>query len=350
MRRTAVNLRRSGTLQAQMERPHAASNTSPPSPVDNEEDFNDEDRFNTEEYQYALLQQQQQQQNALKQASGHYTPTNDVGRNSPWSMNANANSNWVYGPGLSAGSTTDSQSSIDEVQRALSSLELSSPGLVQGQTFNGNGAQGFLPPRLNQQGGTIGQGTSIRRPEVGANGLNDVNIGLNQRAGGKLQLNTTDIDVGIKSGPSSASTNVPTIGHGFGQRRGSNASGWGDTEKRSLSTRSSNSNLQYSARGYDASNLPPNPPIPAHYLNQQDSSAQAGGRVGSPFTPNQQGSLALGVQQQQHFISPIDVPSLISAKGYNPSSFDCRPPFVSSLSFCDQNSLRFTDIIRHDTS
>ena len=341
MRRTAVNLRRSGTLQAQMERPHAASNASPPSPVDNEEDFNDEERFNNEEYQYALLQQQQQQQSALKQAAGHYTPGNDVGRHSPWSMGANANSNWGYGAGISAGSTTDSQSSLDDVQRALSSLEISNTGLVQGQSFNGNGNQGFLPPRLNQQGGAIGQASSIRRPDVGAaNGLNDgnnLNVGLTQRAGGKLQLNTTDIDVGLKSGPSSASTNVPTIGHGFGQRRGSNASGWGDAEKRPLSARSSNSNLQYSARGYDASSLPPNPPIPAQYLNQQDTPVQ-GGRVGgtTPFTQNQQGSLAIGLQQQQQqqqqqFISPIDVPTLISAKGYNPSSFDCRPAFVRLL-------------------
>ena len=44
-----------------------------------------------------------------------------------------------------------------------------------------------------------------------------------------------------------------------------------------------------------------------------------------------------GLQQQPQVLdpaailsSPIDVPSMIAQKGYNPANFDTRPPFVSS--------------------
>jgi YTH domain-containing family protein len=326
-RRTAINLRRSGTLQAQIERPHAASSASPPSPVDNEEDFTEEDRFNDEEYQRALLQQQQQQQNALRQGTGQYTPNNTMGRSSPWSMN---NNDWRYGAGISPGNVSDTQSALDDVQRALSALELSNAGLSQTQGLSGNIGQAILPPRLNQQGLAINQPSAIRRPEPGglAEG-NGLGSSIGQMPGSRLQLNT-DLDVSLKSGPSSASTNVPSIGHGFGQRRGSNANGpWEQQNDRPLSSRSSNPNLQYSARNYDASSLPPNPPIPVQYLNQQENQSQIprSGAV-SPLGQNQQGNVGLGGQQLSQFFSPIDVPSLITAKGYNPSSFDCKPAYV----------------------
>ena len=339
-RRMAVNLRRSGTLQAQIERPHAASSASPPSPLDNEEDFQEEERYNDNEYHYTLLQQQQQQQgNAYNQSSGNYTPTSSLGRNSPWSVSSNANE-WKYG------GTNNGSSAIDDVQRALSALELSgaSPS-QQNQNFaNGGAGHSTLPPRLNQHGAPIGQGSGIRRNDNGiGNGHGNGSgfgsgVGVGQRD--KLSLNT-DIDSGsIKSGPSSAGTNVPSVGHGHGfthVQRGSNASDPWEQKERVLAPRTSNPNLQYAARGnYDASGLPPNPPVPSQYLNQQDAQTQGirlglGSGFGQNVSGQTQGLVTPTLQQVTPGLitTPLDVPSLIAAKGYNPATFDCKPAFVS---------------------
>jgi hypothetical protein len=49
-------------------------------------------------------------------------------------------------------------------------------------------------------------------------------------------------------------------------------------------------------------------------------------------TQGQPGQSGNGGQSLQGFVnSPIDVPSLIALKGYNPSNFDIRPQFVSRL-------------------
>ncbi|KAH8117041.1 YTH-domain-containing protein [Phellopilus nigrolimitatus] len=340
VRRMAVNLRRSGTLQAQVERPHNAPAT-PPSPLDNEEDYQEEYPQNEEDYQYTL-RQQQQQQNAYVQGTGHYTPTS-VGRNSPWSMTSN--NEWKYTPGM-GGNGNNGGSSIDDVQRALSALEISGGNLVQNQGFasGGNAGQGTLPPRLNQHGAPVSQTSILRSPNNGSgNGM-----GINQRAE-KLHLITDVEGDAFRNGPTSAGA---TIGHGLPQQhqhqgipvshsqpqshRGSTASasgGW-DQKERVLATRTSNPNLQYAAGSYDASGLPPNPPVPSQYLNQQAGQGQ-GPRLGaSSFNQNAQGqsqgpSNANGQQGGPGLLtSPIDVPSLIAAKGYNPATFDCRPPFA----------------------
>lgn len=82
--------------------------------------------------------------------------------------------------------------------------------------------------------------------------------------------------------------------------------------------------------------MPPPPPIPAQYLNQVG--VQHSGRLnaGSAFT--QQGNGGIGSPPQPvglqpgnpatYLSSPIDVPTMIAQKGYNPSSFDTKPPFV----------------------
>ncbi|EJD02228.1 YTH-domain-containing protein [Fomitiporia mediterranea MF3/22] len=346
-RRMAVNLRRSGTLQATMERSHAASSQSPPSPVDNEEDFQEEERHNDDDYHYALLQQQVQQQqqqqqnqnqNVYGQSSGNYTPTSSVGRNSPWSVNNNANE-WKYG------NNNNGSSAIDDVQRALSALEISGGNLAQQQNqnfANGGSGQGGLPPRLNQQQhvGQIGQGSGLRRTDNATgngNGTgNGLGISIGQRGGpDKLQL-VTDIDSGsIKSGPSSAGTNVPSVGHGngFGQQTQRSSNDPWEQKERVLASRTSNPNLQYAARGnYDASGLPPNPPVPAQYLGQQDPRrlGLASPVGGQNAQVQAQGGLNVGgPQHNPGFITaPLDVPSLIAAKGYNPPTFDCKPAFA----------------------
>ncbi|KAL5511320.1 hypothetical protein ACEPAH_4536 [Sanghuangporus vaninii] len=325
VRRMAVNLRRSGTLQAHMERPHAASSASPPSPLDNEEDFADE-VYSEEDYQYALLQQQHQQQ---QQSYGH-TPTSSIGRSSPWSTSNNANE-WKYG------NNNNGSSAIDDVQRAMSALELSSANLSQqNQNFANSGANQGLPPRLNQHGGAIGQGAGLHRSSNsignGSSNGNEIGIGMGmaQRGGpDKLSL-VTDLDTSsIKSGPSSAGTNVPSVGHGNGfmhqVQRNSNDP-W-EQNKRPLGARTSNPNLQQNMRGnFDASGLPPNPPVPAQYLGQQD--VQRLGPTGS-FGQTIRSPAPNGVQIPSGFVAtPLDVPSLVAAKGYNPTTFDCKPAFA----------------------
>lgn len=312
-RRTAVNLRRSGTLQAQIERPHAAT-ASPPSPTENEEDYQ-EGSYADEEYQYNL-QQQQRQSNAYNQTSGQYTP----GRSSPWSMS----NEWKYTQGLAG---NNNGNSIDDVQRALSSLEISNGGYTQNQGFSNGGGIGA---RVSQSGSAISPPSGVRS-SVSGNGLV-----LSQNSG-KLNLNLDDGNGQIGTGGG-----FPPIGHGLGQqqqsvltqsshsRRASNASAPGS--ERGLVSRTSNSNLQYSAANYDASGLPPNPPLPTQYLNQQGGTSQGPRHVVSGFSQGQiQAPVANGGQQvAPGFLSaPLDVPTLTAAKGYNPTQFDCKPLYVS---------------------
>lgn len=85
--------------------------------------------------------------------------------------------------------------------------------------------------------------------------------------------------------------------------------------------------------------MPPPPPIPAQYLNQVG--VQHSGRLnaGSAFTQQGNGGNGgigsppqpVGLQPGNpatYLGSPIDVPTMIAQKGYNPSSFDVKPPFV----------------------
>jgi len=85
--------------------------------------------------------------------------------------------------------------------------------------------------------------------------------------------------------------------------------------------------------------MPPPPPIPAQYLNQV--AVQHSGRLnaGPAFTQQGNGGIGgigsppqpVGLQPGNpatYLSSPVDVPTMISQKGYNPSNFDIKPPFV----------------------
>jgi hypothetical protein len=152
---------------------------------------------------------------------------------------------------------------------------------------------------------------------------------------------------------------VPPIGHGLHNLQAPRAPGAGRDnqqaqnqghweQQRTLTSRTSNPNLQYSAGSYDASALPPNPPIPQQYLNQQQQQLHGAGQgprmgVVSPFQGAQgqeQQQLPVGLQSPPPgsatnlqaaagFITAMDVPTLIATKGYNPPTFDCKPAFVS---------------------
>ncbi|TDL24957.1 YTH-domain-containing protein [Rickenella mellea] len=356
-RRVATGLKRSGTLQAQIERPGADHSPSPPS---NEEDLVEEQPPTEEDYY--IHEQQAQLQNQYNASA--------VGRSSPWRSQTN---DWRGNLGNNAGMQGGNGSSaIDDVQRALSALDVSGNNqshLMQGAGYQaqvpaalGGAAQTSGAPRFNQyqqqqqqqqqsqpQQYQQQQGAGMRRGDNG-NGNS-----INSRSG-KLQL-VTDFD-GKSSGPVSAGATVPPIGHGVPlqqqpvhvQQRGgvqrdertfpvsaSSAPSW-DQKDRVLSTRTSNPNLYTAGYGNNNMGLPPNPPLPAQYLNQQGGQAP---RLGVMTTLGQGGQIqgqgqtqgaaagAAGGQQGSGFIgSPIDIPTLIATKGYNPVEFDIRPAFA----------------------
>jgi hypothetical protein len=104
------------------------------------------------------------------------------------------------------------------------------------------------------------------------------------------------------------------------------ATAW-DQKDKLLNQRTSNPNLNYGYNQGQKSNIPNVPPIPAQYLNQM-------GTMQAPRLGFGQGQLQQthGDNSAQSFAgflsSPVDLPTLISTKGYNPPNFDIRPQFV----------------------
>ncbi|KAJ3513752.1 hypothetical protein NLJ89_g2780 [Agrocybe chaxingu] len=113
-RKMNTGLKRSGTLQAPM--PTHSQNSTPPDTSEQAEEeeqyaYEAEDTSNYEDEYYARQQQQQQQQ---QQYSG-----NSIGRSSPWSSGNEWRSGYASGGNGNVGT-------VDDVQRALSALELAS--------------------------------------------------------------------------------------------------------------------------------------------------------------------------------------------------------------------------------
>ncbi|KAG5654135.1 hypothetical protein H0H81_007187 [Sphagnurus paluster] len=277
----ATGLKRSGTLQTPLPPPpQPQQNTTPPETADRSEE--DDYRYDAEDPavyddDYARIQQQQQY------AAG------PIGRHSPW---APAPANDWRAPGYSQ------NAAIDDVQRALSALELASGGgsahaqMYGGQQNAYQTGQSAHPPRFNPTHPPPAQAPGMR-----GNASNN---------NGRQQL-VTDLD-GRKT---------PQGGYlaqqgQFGQQAGSS---W-DTSKetRMLNSRSSNPNLQQQY-GYQAqtqgkgAGVPNVPAIPQQYLPQRSGSY--GQQV-----QQQAGGSGAAVQGQQGFANtPIDVPSLIATKG-----------------------------------
>ncbi|KAL0946572.1 hypothetical protein HGRIS_012775 [Hohenbuehelia grisea] len=326
-------LKRAGTLQTP--HPHGVTPTqqgtgsghgSSPSPTNAEEE-----EYSFDPYEYADENTAAAGYEEEYYPQGQY-PTSPLGR-SPW--NNQGTGEW-RAPGSSGYSPNGG---VDDVAHALSSMELNPQGYAANTTNTGASyqpGQSAHPPRFNSQHQQAVNQSGARGNINNGNGNGNEN---GARNGGKLQL-VTSMD-GRKTpqgqaGPVSASAYMPPIGGSIQQQYtgGSSVSGRGGddraqgTGERSLSGRSSNPNLGYGyQQGQNKSGDPsiPNvPPIPQQYLQQQRGyNAQAmGGGQGAMG-----GSPAMGMGPG--FIgSPIDVPTLIATKGYNPANFDVRPPFA----------------------
>ncbi|KAF7799560.1 hypothetical protein EIP86_010797 [Pleurotus ostreatoroseus] len=304
VRRLGTNLKRAGTLQAAPLKGHPQqglySGAQSPSPTNAEEEYEAEGGHPDDGY---FVQ-------------GQYPPTSPIGRSSPWGTPGN---DWKAQFGANANSNMGS--GVDDVSRALSTLE------------------------INQQYG----------------GANAYQQGLRNggMAGGsrKLQL-VTDFDHQVGQGSvQSASAYVPPIGHGLpqGQSQRQNdrdeqqathhqrdraltASGtpW-DQKERLTGGRVSNAYLQNLYQGQQGKNgnggISNVPSIPSQYLNNQGQAPRLGSQGGNIGQQSQggrgsaQGS-SQGAPSDSLITSPIDVPTLIATKGYNPVEFDTRPLFA----------------------
>ncbi|KAI0664738.1 YT521-B-like domain-containing protein [Cubamyces menziesii] len=336
VRRLAAGLKRAGTLQVGVKGAQGVpySGAHSPSPTNADED-NESVRADEDSY-FALSGQ-----------TGSQYPGSPIGRSSPWSTPGGewrtqmGNSN----AGHFVGNNGNNNAAIDDVSRALSQLEINQQyaSIQQGQSAH--------PPRFNPS----------HPPPMNAPGIRGGNGG--GAASRKLQL-VTDLDGrNSQSAVQSASPYVPPIGHGLAQQgqpqtnredqqqqqqpqphhrdRAFTASGgtpW-DNKERLLVGRASNPSLQQlyqqgkmAAEG-NGQGIPSVPSIPSQYLNQ----AQAP-RMGSSSVNNNAGGQGGQTQNQsqnpqnanvENFItSPIDVPTLIATKGYNPVEFDTRPAFA----------------------
>lgn len=295
--RKPATLKRSGTLQ---QAPSHSQNTTPPEPVEQEQE---------EEYSYA--------EDAVTYDDDYFPrqqyPASPPSRASPWTPS----NEWRSSGYPSAGT------SIDDVQRALSTLELSN-NQNMGHSYH-PGGQSVHPPRFNPP----------FPPPLHVMGSRHANNGSNSSGNGKNPL-MTEYDgqqAPLSQGRSSFmhSTN----------ERGS----W-EQRERVLSNRPSNSNLHY---GYQQ--------VTSQHVKSGSSGSGSGSQgqymqqsrlnVTSPFGGQQQSSP--GQVAAPGFLSaPIDVPSLIATKGYNPIDFDTKPAFVGFISFASQSPL--TTYLRHGTS
>ena len=311
-RMASAGLRRAGTLQNQG-RPHGHQPQTP-SPTGADEEFTEGSAGHEDESYFDTQVSNQGQQH----------PTSPINR-SPWSTPSNE---WrSTGGNANLVGSNNGSSAIEDLQRGLTSMDINS----QYPTAAFSGVQSNHPPRFSPN-------QSQQFAALRSSAQND------SEASRKLQL-VTSLDergcqiVGNSLGPVSASAYVPPIGHpqsvGQHQRgvtgehddRAVTASGTWDQKDRVLHTRTSNSNINFGSNAQQqqqkGQGIPSVPPIPSQFLqaNQQQNfrlglNTQLGGGLG-----------VLGAQPGV-LTSPIDIPTLIANKGYNPQNFDTRPSFV----------------------
>ncbi|KAJ3567202.1 hypothetical protein NP233_g6519 [Leucocoprinus birnbaumii] len=321
-RKISSGLRRSGTLQATMPQ-HHQSNT-PPEAQQPEEEYSPE------------AEDQGAYDDYYNQTQQNY-PTSPVGRQSPWQTGSNGgqNNEWRNNSGFSQLSNQNTNSAIDDVQRALSALEIASNTGAQAAAQYYNAAYGNLavgtgqsvhPPRFNPTHPPPLQPPGAPRHQQNA-GNNNFKLS-NEFEGRKTPLGAGLPRGGSANagGPYYQNNNRP------GQSDERTQGPW-EGRERALSARGSNPNLQ---QGYHSKNpssssvgsgigsgnngnetIPSVPPIPAQYLQQQPQ------RMANNNNNNQ-----TTLNAQQLLSTPVDVPSLIATKGYNPPTFDIKPAFA----------------------
>ncbi|TBU35619.1 YTH-domain-containing protein [Dichomitus squalens] len=321
VRRLASGLKRAGTLQVGAKGPQGYSGAQSPSPTNADEEYEDEAHVDDESY-FALQNQQ----------GGQY-PGSPIGRSSPWSTPGGEWRAQMGGNGGSYNNTAGNNAGVDDVSRALSALEINQ------QYANVQQGQSVHPPRFNPS----------HPPPVQAPGLRSGNGGGSR----KLQL-VTDLNGRDGQAVQSASAFVPPIGHpGQGgqqseQQQGQHphqrdraftASGtpW-EQKERLLVPRTSNPGLaslyQQGKMDGTGQNVPSVPSIPAQFLNQgQAPRLGVSGSAGNVASQGQGQGANQGQGNQSGGIdgfvgTPIDVPTLIATKGYNPVDFDTRPAFA----------------------
>ena len=297
--------------------PAHSHNTTPPETAEQAEEeeyaYEAEDTSAFDDDYYAR-QQYQQYSNS------------PIGRTSPWP----SGNEWRQGGG---GYTTSGNAAIDDVQRALSALELASnqntaPASAY-SAYQHNNQGGNPPPRFNSSQPPQHQSTGSR----GSNGNGSASTG---NGNNKVQ-SSNEFD-----GRKTPLSQVQRSGN-YGQQQ------YGQQDH-GLRGRLSNPNLQYGyqqgAGGHNKSasgsssaagssgGIPSVPPIPAQYLQQGQNQGGQSGRPGlgvATTFPNSANasSVPSGQTPVQPFANtPVDVPTLIATKGYNPAQFDTRPQFA----------------------
>ena len=355
-------LKRAGTLQTpsiKTHQPPGYSSGQSPSPTGAEED-----------------EREQEEEPYFSRAQGSYPSS--IGKSSPWGTpEPTGTHDWRTPAGpIAPGSIHNT--GMDEVSRALSTLELN-----QAYQSSGSYQPSQGPPRFNP---STQQQHNLRRGSQ--SGTTTPGLANNTGNGRKLNL-ATEINDGRGGqglpqgigGPSSASAYIPTIGHGLAQREHSDFRGQGDNgfsssgerhqrdraltassagqreqKERVLVGRSSNPNLGGSYRnggGNGGGNGIPNvPPIPPQFLINQGQAPRMGqnqnnfgvvGAGGGGQIDQSQGGSVNGngsgpnssaaqfpVRSEGLITSPVDIPTLLATKGYNPVEFDIKPPCVGS--------------------
>ena len=357
-------LKRAGTLQTPPIKTHQSqgySSGQSPSPTGAEEDEHD-----------------QEEEPHFPGAQGGYPPS--IGKSSPWGTpGATGNHDWrtPVGP-VTPGNIHNA--GMDEVSRALSTLELN-----QAYQSSGNYQPSQGPPRFNLNHPSAQHQQNLRRGSQ--SGASTPGLPNNPGNGGRNLNLAADINDGRSQGlsqgvgPASASAYMPAIGHGLAQREPSDLRGQGgnglsgggerhqrdraltassagqrEPKERVLAGRSSNPNLSGSYRNGGSnggnSGIPNVPPIPPQFLgnqgqaprlgqNQNNFGVVGGGSGGGQHDQNQGGGIngnGIGtnasatqfpIRSENLITSAVDVPTLLATKGYNPVEFDIKPPCVS---------------------
>ncbi|EKM55293.1 uncharacterized protein PHACADRAFT_255797 [Phanerochaete carnosa HHB-10118-sp] len=317
MRRLTSGLRRAGTLQApplkgQVQQSYSGAQSPSPTGAEEYDDDNDSVRAEEDDGYFRMPSQQGQ---------GQY-PTSPIGRSSPWSTPGAGNDWRTQLAGNINPNTGAAPSGIDDVSRALSALE------------------------INQQYATGNAGNSYQQ------GMRN-NGGVGNGASRKLQL-VTDLDNQMQQGSiQSASAYVPPIGHGMQQGQGQRqaerdeqphhrersftASGSGpwDSKDRPAGNRMSNQNMHSVYQGKSGNTgIPAASSLSSQYINNQGQAPRLGLANASQHSQqSSEGRASSGSNNpsppaDNFLTSPIDLPTLIATKGYNPADFDTRPLFA----------------------